>query len=92
MNFLDQLGTFGGTIIDSAGGIISGWGDSVEATGAAGLANVEAARVRTELAKQAFVRSESRKDKMQAVATNVTYTALALLSIYVILTLVNKYK
>jgi len=75
-NIWDEFGQFGGSIIDTAGDLVSGWGDNVTAQAAANMANVETARARTELAKAAFVREQARKDKMQETVNTVVYSAL----------------
>lgn len=92
MNIWDEFGQFGANIVDTAGDLVGGWGDNVSAQAAANMANVEAAKARTELAKAAFVREQARKDKMQEVVNTVVYTSLIFAGIALIFYFLRQYR
>ena len=72
----DEFGQLGFNIVDTAGDLVSNWGNTLEARNAAQIANINTAQAKVELAKAAFTREQARKDKMQETVNTVVYSAL----------------
>jgi len=92
MSFWDQIGGFGSDILDTAGDLVTNWGDSYENKNLAIQQNIQTAQAKVELAKAAFFREQARRDEMQKTIQAVVYSALFMGGLYLLFTMLKGMK
>lgn len=91
MTFWDQIGGFGGDVIDTAGDIVNAYGTNVQAAAQQRLANVETQRANIQLATAKLASEQERANRRQQLFETVAYSVLAMVGASLIFYFIYKY-
>lgn len=78
MEILDTLGDFGQGILGTLGQGIDAFGTNISAQATANQAQAQALLARTQIAQEAALREQARKDKQAEVFRTVMYSLVAM--------------